>query len=79
MSSTWTVSSIAAECVVVFLLAAFTLLLTPDKPAAEAFFAEFEKARAEVYVPEREASVLLVISLSMLFIAWGKMRIVREE
>jgi hypothetical protein len=62
-------SSVAAECVVVFLLAAFTLLVTQDRPAVAAFFAEFEKARAEVDVVESEAFVLVTISFSMLFMA----------
>ena len=65
-------SSTAAECVVVFLLAAFTLLLTPDRPAAVAFFAEVEKARAEVDVLESEALVLFTMSFSMFFIALGR-------
>ena len=65
-------SSTAAECVVVFLLAAFKLLLTPDRPAAVAFFAEVEKARAEEDVLESEVLVLLTMSFSMFFIAWGK-------
>jgi hypothetical protein len=65
-------SSVAAECVVVFLLAAFTLLLIPDRPAVTAFLAELEKARAEVDVVERDAFVLITISFSMLFMACGK-------
>lgn len=62
-------SSIAAECAAVFLLAAFTLLLTPERPAVVAFLALFEKEIAEVVVQDREAFVLFTISFNMLFMA----------